>query len=172
MEYALLGWADDGPTLRLDHERFAYAGTFVMSATGKAVARADGDVLAAAAFDADHTDRSTLVIRYVTVRADRRGEGIGPRLLAFVRERARENGFERVRINVNNVYSYVAALKAGFGFTGEETGVAELCMVWPADRTAHYEAGLSLFEKRDVTDEERQFLAERPPEPPGTVDPP
>ncbi|MUV90296.1 GNAT family N-acetyltransferase, partial [Halapricum sp. CBA1109] len=49
MEYALLGWADDGPTLRLDHERFAYAGKFVMSATGKAVARADGDVLAAAA---------------------------------------------------------------------------------------------------------------------------
>ncbi|MUV89193.1 GNAT family N-acetyltransferase, partial [Halapricum sp. CBA1109] len=129
-------------------------------------------VLAAAAFDADRTDQSTLVIRYVTVRADRRGEGIGPRLLAFVRERARENGFERVRINVNNVYSYVAALKAGYGFTGEETGVAELCMIWPADRAENYDAGLALFEKRDVTDEERHFLAERPPEPPATVDPP
>ena len=39
MEYVLLGWPPDGPTLRLDHRRFAYAGKFVMSTTGKAVVR-------------------------------------------------------------------------------------------------------------------------------------
>ena len=38
MEYVVLGWPSDGPTLRLDYRQFAYAGKFVMSNTGKAVA--------------------------------------------------------------------------------------------------------------------------------------
>ncbi len=87
MEFALLGWPEDGHRLRLDHEHFAYAGKFVMTATGKAVVGDDG-VVAAAAFDADRTDPDTLCIRYVTVRDDRRGEGIGSDLLRFVREQA------------------------------------------------------------------------------------
>ncbi|MFC7215447.1 GNAT family N-acetyltransferase [Saliphagus sp. GCM10025334] len=41
--FELLGWPPDGPTLRLHHERFSYAGKFVMSSTGKAVARARTD---------------------------------------------------------------------------------------------------------------------------------
>ena len=39
MEYELLGWPPDGPKLRLDYRRFSYAGKFVMTNTGKAVAR-------------------------------------------------------------------------------------------------------------------------------------
>jgi len=127
MECILLGWPPDGPTLSLDHERFAYAGKFVMSATGKAVAREDGTV-GAVAFSADRTDETCLRLRYVTVRDDRRGEGIGPRLLRFVSERAREHGYESVRIAVNNPFAYEACSRAGFAFTGQETGLAELVL--------------------------------------------
>ena len=85
----MLGWPPDGPTLRLDYRRFSYAGKFVMSNTGKAVVRDPGEtsdreyddaVLAAVAFNDDRTDSSTLWLRYVTVRNDRRGEGLGPQL--------------------------------------------------------------------------------------------
>lgn len=128
----LIGWPPDGPTLGLDHERFAYAGKFVMSNTGKAVARdpGAGDVLAAVAFNADRTDETTLWLRYVTVRADRRGDGVGPRLLAFVRDRALARGYERLQIAVNNPFAYEALAKIGFSFEGETTGIAELVLVY------------------------------------------
>lgn len=140
MELELLGWPPDGPKLRLDHERFSYAGKFVMTNTGKAVARADGDgtdehgegytddVLAAASFNEDRTDAETLWIRYVTVAKSRRGDGIGPELLAFVRDRAIDRGYARVRIAVNNPFAYEALYRAGFAFTGETTGLAELVL--------------------------------------------
>ncbi|SFS74813.1 GNAT family N-acetyltransferase [Halostagnicola kamekurae] len=168
MELELLGWPPDGPKLRLDHERFSYAGKFVMTNTGKAVARADDgrtdaratgndgektddrarasesvaravdsdgrapdyddDVLAAASFNEDRTDAETLWIRYVTVAKPRRGNGIGPKLLAFVRDRATDRGYARVRIAVNNPFAYEALYRAGFAFTGETTGLAELVL--------------------------------------------
>ena len=184
MDPVLLGWPPDGPTLRLDHRRFSYAGKFVMSNTGKAVVRegdgegggpgdphrrgdggagndggggeyADG-VLAAAAFNEDRTDPSTLWLRYVTVRADRRGEGLGPRLCAFVTARAAERGYDRVRIAVNNPFAYEALYRAGFAFTGEETGLAELVLERPAggpaaDRSAAtYRDGLQRYRDRDL----------------------
>jgi GNAT superfamily N-acetyltransferase len=206
VEIEILAWPSDGPKLRLDHERFAYAGKFVMTNTGKAVARerphgvgvhgveadaADDDVrdeavdggddapeeggadrvheangeeriLAAAAFNADRTDSETLWLRYVTVARERRGDGIGPRLCAFVAGRALDRGYERVRIAVNNPYAYEALYKAGFGFTGEETGIAELVLERPGDRsTERYRAGLSRFRDRDLTDEESAFLDAR-----------
>ncbi|ERH03826.1 MAG: hypothetical protein J07HR59_00951, partial [Halorubrum sp. J07HR59] len=37
MEFTVLGWPPEAPTLRLDFRTFAYAGKFVMSTTGKAV---------------------------------------------------------------------------------------------------------------------------------------
>jgi GNAT superfamily N-acetyltransferase len=198
----LLGWPPDGPRLRLDHRRFAYAGKFVMSSTGKAVllerAGGDGDgtdalgdalldgadrerlghaaeasersleaaVLAAVAFSTDRTDPDTLWVRYVTVRADRRGEGLGPWLLAFVRDRADERGYDRVRIGVNNAFSYEAAYRAGFGWTGEETGLAELVCEWPAPdgrSGERYRAGLDRFRdpERGPSEAERSFLAAR-----------
>ena len=200
MTPVVLGWPP-GPRLRLDHRRFAYAGKFVMSSTGKAVlleadpsgAGADrlGDalldeadrerlareaegtdwsldaaVLAAVAFSADRTDPETLRVRYVTVRADRQGEGLGPRLLAFLRDRADERGYARVRIGVNNAFSYEAAYRAGFGWTGEETGLAELVCEWPAPdgrSGERYRAGLDRFRApdRERTEAERSFLAER-----------
>jgi GNAT superfamily N-acetyltransferase len=131
VDFECLGWPDDGPTLDLDHEHFAYAGKFVMSSTGKAVARDAGEVVAAVAFNADRTDEATCWLRYVTVRADRRGEGIGPRLLAFTRDAVLEGGFEACKIAVNNPYAYDACYRAGFAFTGEDTGIAELVLRWP-----------------------------------------
>ena len=170
MEFELLGWPEAGPTLRLDHEQFAYAGKFVMSSTGKAVCR-DDSVVAAAAFDPDRTDPETLCIRYVTVRKDRRGAGIGPQLLAFVRERAAERGFDRVTIGVNNPFSYQAAYRAGFCFTGTEQGLGELELEWPGDRSPdRYRAGLDLFRERDLSEHETEFLrANRGADPPATV---
>lgn len=184
MHCEVIGWPEDAPTLRLDYREFGYAGKFAMSSTGKAVChdRAEPvadthedptsafagrdsddyatDVLAAVAFNEDRTDADTLWLRYVTVRADRRGDGLGPRLLAFVRDAARDRGYDRLRIAVNNPYSYEALSKAGFGFTGEETGLAELVMDHPSDRE-RYDAGLALFAERDLTDDERAFVREK-----------
>lgn len=171
MEYELLGWAEDGPTLRLDYEQFSYAGKFVMSSTGKAVARDEG-VVAAAAFDEDRTDAGTLRIRYVTVARDRQGEGIGPLLLRFVRERAVQRGYDRLVIAVNNPIAYEAASKAGFAFTGEETGVAELVLAWPGERSTQYVEGLSIFEKRDLPEPQRAAIDSLDDTPPPVVDPP
>ena len=183
MEWVLLGWSEEGPTLRLDHERFSYAGKFVMSNTGKAIARDHTDprpdspydtaVLAAVAFDADRTDPSTLRCRYITVRRDRRGEGLGPRLLRFVAHRARERGYDRVSIAVNNPYAYEAAYRAGFSFTGETTGLAELVCATPAVDSSQerYQAGLDHYRERDLTPDETEFLASRE-HPPETVDAP
>ncbi|MFW5935176.1 MAG: GNAT family N-acetyltransferase [Halolamina sp.] len=189
MEFALLGWPDAGPTLRLDFREFSYAGKFVMSNTGKAVARDPGgpraapprvdadidrpepgseddpferDVVAAAAFNEDRTDPGVLWIRYITTRHDRRGEGVGARLAAFVAERAAERGYRRCRIAVNNPFAYHALYKAGFVFTGRETGLAELVLERPGQRdAATYQCGLDAFRTdgdRDLSDDERAFL--------------
>jgi len=171
MEFALLGWPEDGHRLRLDHEQFPYAGKFVMTSTGKAVI-GDDSVVAAAAFDADRTDPDTLCVRYITVRQDRQGDRLGSRLLRFVRERATERGFERVSIGVNNPFSYQAAYRAGFCFSGAESGMAELDLVWPGDRsTERYQAGLDLFRERDLSPEEESFLdAKADADPPSVLD--
>lgn len=177
MEFVVLGSPPDGPKLRLDWRRFSYAGKFVMTATGKAVVRAGDaatadDVLAAVAFNADRTDPGCLWLRYVTVREDRRGEGLGPRLCAFVAARATDHGYDRVRIAVNNPYAYEALYKAGFGFTGRETGIAELVLERPGDRSeASYRAGLDRFRERELSDAEREFLDSRSGVP-ATVDAP
>lgn len=161
MEFELLGWPPDGPTLHLDWRRFAYAGKFVMSSTGKAVAREDG-VVGALAFNEDRTDPDTLWFRYVTVRDGRRGDGIGPQLLSFGVERARERGYDAVRIAVNNPFAYEACYRAGFGFTGETTGIAELVLAWPNRADAvQYQDGLDRFRARDLSKPESAFLARR-----------
>ncbi len=175
MEFALLGWPDEGPTLELDYRAFAYAGKFVMSSTGKAVARERPDgIVGAIAFDPDRADPSALRIRYVTVREDRQGEGIGPRLLRFGVDRARERGFERVRIAVNNPYAYEASYRAGFAYTGETTGVAELVLEHPGDGDPEgYRAGLDRFRERDLSTDEESFLEDREgAAPPATVESP
>mgnify|MGYP000143737187 CR=1 FL=1 len=174
MDCALLGWPPDAPTLRLDYRRFAYAGKFVLGSTGKAVVREgergegeyDDHLLAAASFDPDRTDPDRLVVRYVTVRDDRRGEGLGARLLAFVAARAADRGYHRVRIAVNNPAAYVAAHRAGFAFTGAETGLAELVCERPSDRPADrdagvYRSGLDRYRDRDLDDEALAHLDEK-----------
>jgi GNAT superfamily N-acetyltransferase len=176
MEFALLGWPEAGPTLDLDYRRFAYAGKFVMSNTGKAVVREDDAVVAAVAFNADRTDPDAVWLRYVTVREDRRGEGIGPRLIAFAVARLRER-FRTVRIAVNNPFAYEALYRAGFGYAGEETGIAELVLAFPApgdSRTRErYQAGLDVYRGRDLSPEERAFLDRHADaDPPDPVDAP
>lgn len=206
MQYALLGWPADGPRLRLDYRRFAYAGKFVTTRTGKAAVWTDpdpvagdvpsdavpsppetgegyADVLGAASFDPDRTEPSVLRVRYVTVREDRRGERLGARLLAFVVAAAGRRGFDSVRIAVNNPFAYEAAARAGFAWTGEETGLAELSLETPAGDAAvapgrsidaeRYRAGLDAFRERVESDPEASFLrGRRGADPPAVVEPP
>jgi GNAT superfamily N-acetyltransferase len=172
VEYDLLEWPPDGPKLRLDHERFSYAGKFVMTNTGKAVARADdGRIVAAVAFNEDRTDADALWLRYVTVDRERRGEGIGPRLCRLVRDRAIDRGYERLQIAVNNPFAYEALYRTGFAYTGETTGIAELILEYPTpaekpdgadwDECERYQAGLEEYRDRDLSEEEERFLESR-----------
>ena len=206
VEYALLGWPPDGPTLRLDHRRFAYAGKFVVSNTGKAVARGeavadaadaadvgtpddapdgvsyDADVAAAVAFSADRTDGSLLRLRYITVRSDLKGEGMGPRLATVVASAADRRAYDRVAIAVNNPFAYEAMYKAGFAWTGRESGLAELLLERPAGDVGDdaappdpgpYRDGLDRYRRRDLGDPEASFLDDRVgADPPARVDAP
>ncbi|MUW14107.1 GNAT family N-acetyltransferase [Halorubrum sp. CBA1125] len=197
MEYALLGEPGGGATLRLDYRAFAYAGKFVVGDTGKAVLRTeDGsaavpewepdeplprtvdpdaferDVVAAVSFSPDRTDATCCRIRYVTVHTARRGEGLGPRLIRETVAR-HDEGYDRVRIAVNNPFAYEALYKCGFAYTGEQTGIAELELERPADepatpatgtdRTRRYRAGLDDFRAsdHDLTPGEERFIAAR-----------
>ena len=187
MDVTLLGWPAEGPTLRLDYREFSYAGKFVMSNTGKAVVHDpepapdrendgfDRGFLAAVAFNEDRTDPSVLWLRYVTVRRDRRGEGIGPRLCRFVADRASDRGYDRLRIAVNNPFAYEALYRSGFVYTGERTGIAELVLERPAtepapDRSERaYRSGLDEYRGRDLSGDEEAFLErKRGREPPRT----
>ena len=188
MEFELLGSDAVGPTLELDHEQFAYAGKFGTGRTGTTLLRTDGDasttdepgseskitdaepdgsgprILAAACFNRNHAAPETARIRYVTVRRDRRGEGLGTVLLAVTgRELSRRH--DRVAIAVNNPVAYRACYKAGFAFTGEETGMSELRLVYEGDRSVErYEAGLDQFRERDLPADQRAVLDSEFPE--------
>jgi GNAT superfamily N-acetyltransferase len=180
VEYDLLGHPPDAPTLRLDHERFAYAGKFVMSDTGKAVAcdptergeRVDdrGALVGATSFSPDRGADRRARIRYVTVREDRRGEGVGPRLLRFTADRL-GGRFDAVAVAVNNPIAYEACYRAGFVWTGAETGMAELLLRHEPGgaRAKRYRAGFELFEERTLPDHQRGVLERNadtaPPEP-------
>jgi GNAT superfamily N-acetyltransferase len=174
MEWTLLGYPEDGPTLDLDHRRFAYAGKFVMSSTGKAVAREDGDIVAALAFNEDRTDPDTAWLRYVTVRDDRQGEGIGTRLCRYVTDELHEAGYGTVRIAVNNPIAYEALYRAGFGYTGRESGLAELVLEHPGERSGErYREGYGVFADRDLDVAGRTVLERyRDSDPPPQEDPP
>jgi len=162
MACRIVGWPEAGPRLDLHHEAFAYAGKFVMTSTGKSVLERDGERLAAVAFSRDRTDESVWWIRTVTVSRDRQGEGLGPRLLDFSAERLLDRG-RSVRIAVNNPFAYEAAYKAGFGFRGDETGLAELVLERPNARSqAAYRDGLDRFRGRSaLNEEEGAFLSGR-----------
>lgn len=174
MEFRLLGWAAEGPTLDLDHRQFAYAGKFVMSTTGKAVLVDDEEaIVAAVAFNEDRTDPSTAWLRYVTVRQDSRGKGYGPRLCQQVTVRLHDKGYDRVRIAVNNPIAYEALYRAGFGYSGDETGIAELVLEHPGNREPErYRSGYDIFANRDLSEAETAVLERhREGVPPAVLDP-
>lgn len=128
----------------------------------------EDDVLAAVAFNEDRTTPATLWLRYVTVHAGYRGRGLGPRLLGFVAERAERRGYDKCRIAVNNPFAYEAAYRSGFEYTGDCTGLAELVLErgvenHDVDRSSgrdrdRYRRGFEQFDRRELTDAERQFL--------------
>ncbi|MFW5900280.1 MAG: GNAT family N-acetyltransferase [Halodesulfurarchaeum sp.] len=159
MQYVVLGMPADGPTLTLDWHAFSYAGKFEMSSTGKALLCDAHRIVAAAAFNEDRETSSKAWIRYLTVRSDEQGNGYGPRLATNVTETLLEDGYERVAIAVNNPRAYQALYKAGFHFTGRETGIAELVLEHPGQREPEsYRAGLRRFVERDRPVQNKQQL--------------
>lgn len=175
MEFEVICWPGDGGTLELDHREFRYAGKFVMGRPGKAVLREAGEIVAAASFSPDRTDPDRGRIRYVSVRDDRRGEGLGPTLLATLRHTLREAGYDESAIAVNNPYAFEAAYRAGFAWTGDETGLAELLLLSPSGRDAdRYREGLARYREREsLSTDERRFIHERlDTGPPSVIDPP
>lgn len=193
MEYAVIATPDDALGFRLDWKRFSYAGKFVMTNTGKAVA-ADPDrlgrpdwppaardaqtegVYAAVSFNRDREHDDLAWLRYVTVRDDKQAAGIAPRLCAATaRWLLDEWTVSRVRIAVNNPYAYDALHKAGFGWTGEETGLRERILERPspADAVDVYAEGLRSYLDADPTDAERDFVEDRLDRgPPARIDAP
>jgi len=153
-EHEIVGWSD--AALELDENEFAYAGKFRVPG-GKAVTRDEVDVVAALSFSQDRADDEAVRVRYITVRSDLRGEGIGSKLLEYAADRLLER-YEAVRISVNNPFSYGAARKAGFGWTGEETGIAELVMESLCEEDDRHEEALRVFAERDLSDDEKEFV--------------
>lgn len=174
MKFEVLGDAETGPTLSLDYRHFAYAGKFVMSNTGKAVLKTSDEILAAVAFNEDRTDSGAAWLRYVTVRNDKQGDGLGPRLCRNVTDHLHANGYRRVRIAVNNPAAYEALYRAGFGYTGRETGIAELVLEHPSSRsTDRYRAGYETFADRELSESGAALVARhRDGDPPSVLDPP
>jgi GNAT superfamily N-acetyltransferase len=174
MHFEVLGDAEAGPTLDLDHRHFAYAGKFVMSNTGKAVLKTSEDIFAAVAFNEDRTESAAAWLRYVTVRDDKQGQGLGPRLCRSVTTYLHDEGYRRVRIAVNNPAAYEALYRAGFGYTGRETGIAELVLEHPSSRaTDRYRAGYETFAGRELSEAGAAVLdRHRNSDPPAVVDPP
>jgi len=161
MEYEVLGFPSDEPTLTLNWRQFSYAGKFEMSNTGKAVLKEAGEIVAAAAFNADR-DRSTQGwIRYLTVRNDWQGKSLGPKLVGCVTETLLDREYNQITIAVNNPIAYRALYKAGFHFTGEKTGIAELILSYPGQRTLEsYVDGLKRFEDRQLPESQESLLAD------------
>ncbi len=161
MQYRILGYPDDGPTLNLDYRRFAYAGKFVMSNTGKSVARENDEILGAIAFSPDHDDPSVCHLRYVTVRDDRQGEGIGTQLLRFTAEMLEKKAYDVVIIAVNNPIAYRACYRAGFVYAGRETGIAEVVLRYAprqSQNAEQYREGLAVFRDRDLPESQQTVL--------------
>lgn len=158
LAFELQGWSQ-APALVLDHECFAYAGQFRTPTTGKAVVTDDGTVVAAAAVSEDRTDAATLRIRYLTVRTSRRGERIGPRLVAFVRKRAHAAGYRRVTAAVNNPIAYEAFYRAGFVYTGNQAGIESLLLTAPPPGDpASYREGLGALAHQSLPEHHRAVL--------------
>ena len=161
MEYAVISFPGEEHHLALDYREFPYAGKFVSNNLGVAVAREEGELLAVASFNEDRSAGDTARIRTISVRTDRQGEGIGTDLLAGLQRWLRDRGFERIRMAVNNPHAFQAAYKAGFCYTGEQSGLSELVMELPGMRSvAAYRAGMALFD--DLVPEDMQtYVDER-----------
>ncbi len=166
----LLG-LEEATSIVLPQEEFAYAGQYRMQRYGKAVLtrRPDLPTAAAAIIAALTTDRhrvhhDRLVVRTIDVRRAERGNGWGPLLLRSVLPAVATAGYTTVQINVNNPFAYIAACKAGFGWTGRTTGLAELMMTRPTDRPSTWSrgrfiAGLSLYRRRRLATASRGLIA-------------
>jgi hypothetical protein len=193
MRVDIVGWPPDVAPVYLDYRQFSYAGKFVQSAVGKALLRDksrerdppcsppdtsityETDVIAAVSFSSHRQVPHRLCYRYITVRHDQRGNQFGPKLAVDIAERASQRGYETLQVAVNNSFAFEAMYRAGFSYTGETTGIAELILRRPTERSAQtskerYQSGLDRYRNRDsLSTDESNFLASRkesePPSP-------
>jgi len=82
-------------------------------------------------------------------------------LLRYTAELLQDDRYDTVVIAVNNPVAYRACYRAGFIYSGQEAGIAELVLQYdPAgDRNEQqYRAGLSVFEERDLPPDQQAVL--------------
>lgn len=160
-----------GPAVSLDHTEFRYAGKFQMTTTGKALLIDSNSCIAITAFSTDRSCDNRIWLRYVSVHDDYQARGVGPRFLRTTTTTLLDQ-VKSIRIAVNNPFAYVAAYKAGFVYTGEQTGIAELLLDHPGIRTTEsYLAGLEVFRDADhLSSVEQSYLEEKHAGAPPPVD--
>jgi GNAT superfamily N-acetyltransferase len=160
------GTPEGGPPVDLDHNKFRYAGKFNMTTTGKALLFDREECGGVISFSTDRSCNNRIWVRYISVRDDYQASGIGPRFLRTTVTELLDHA-QTIRIAVNNPFAYVAAYKAGFVFTGKQTGIAELLLEHPGTLTIDvYRTGLELFRDADhLSAVERSFVEEKFTEP-------
>lgn len=142
-----------------------------MTTTGKALLFDANTCIGITAFSFDRTCETRIWLRYVSVHDDYQGRGIGPRFLRTTAVELLDEG-ESIRIAVNNPFAYQAAYKAGFVFTGEQTGIAELILEHPGIRSNEmYLEGLNTFQDAShLSPREQSYATEKHTEAPPPVD--
>jgi predicted acetyltransferase len=149
MEFVVMGDLEGGPSIFLEEKKFSYAGKFVMKDTGKIVGKIEGDIIAAASFNFDRTDKKIAWIRCISIRKDKRREGIGHNLILYITKKIVGGVPVCVRVAVNNPIAYDTFYKAGFEYTGNEVGLCELILEYPKNQTYDmYRKGAEIFENR------------------------
>lgn len=161
--YEFLGWPDDGPTIDISHERFAYAGKFILPGTGKAIVRSSQPgshpIKGAVAFNDDRGVQNAARIRYITVSESTRGRRLGPKLALFVQDQIIGQSYSLVRIAVNNPIAYEAMYRAGFYYTGETRQLNEVVLSTDAPLSpSKYKTGLQTFDKADLPDRQVRLI--------------
>lgn len=161
--YEFLGWPDDDPTIDISHERFAYAGKFILPDTGKAIVRSSQlgshSIKGAVAFNDDRGVPDAARVRYITVSESARGRRLGPKLALFIQDQIIGQQYSLVRIAVNNPIAYEAMYRAGFYYTGETRQLNEVVLSTSASRsTSKYKTGLQTFDKDDLPDRQAKLI--------------
>lgn len=152
----------DDPDVELDHGRFPYAGKLTTRDVGLILGRDRGEVVAAASYSIDRTDEDRCVIRYIAVRRDRQGEGLGTELLAATPGILFDRRFDSIKMAARSPYALVAAVRAGFCVIEERAPDGSPFVSYPpTTASGSLESGFTALQKLSLTADHREYIADR-----------